>query len=751
MEFLLKIYHRLFEIRIEVINLILLFLIAFSFGMMIKHKLIRAISSVVFSSLISLQLVSLYFVGTFIGYQFYVHFNVRDISEMTDIYLIQIGLLLLIAFSLFLIFYKSKPINDYLSRTINKRIPKTRNLRSRNLKRGFLLIIFLGSLYFMNIEKGLIYSGVDLYSMLDIEEKDLSTSLSDLGITNYVYPNELEVAKGKNVIILSLESFERGYLKGDFKELTPNLNRLKEEWSYMDMKQNDGSDWTSGSLYTNLSGLPAYFGVHGNSIFQKAFHTNITGITHVFKKLGYDMKYITSSNAQFSGTEDLLNTFEINSIIDQSERGEEFRDKDLFEEAKKTLKTYNKNKEQFALFLSTFDTHFPNGIYDERMEEYVEKRDDQLEFMISAVDHMVGDLVEFLKEEEFLSNTVIYIFPDHLKMGNTYKLREQGERSLYLITNAGKEELKKTDNLYQLDLPDLILNGAKIEHNAKFLSRYINESDKNQFIADHIEEITSLNNAGVQRLRAEEYQKKVISPKYQEYKKDTSRFIAHAGGKIGDFTYTNSLEALNKSYNNGFRLFELDIILTKENEIVAAHDWEYWAKITGFKGELPATRAEFLNHPIHKLYTPLELKAINDWFEKHPDAILVTDKINQPKLFSELFIDKNRLMMELFSWEAILEAKELGIRSVIVSENVIGNLGSSALEKLLEQNLDHVAVSKFYVEEHKDQILSFKENNIKVYVFNINFGQNLGEDYYVKYQLDPVYGIYSDTWSFKRD
>ena len=37
---------------------------------------------------------------------------------------------------------------------------------------------------------------------------------------------------------------------------------------------------------------------------------------------------------------------------------------------------------------------------------------------------------------------------------------------------------------------------------------------------------------------------------------DDKKFIAHAGGKIQGHEYTNSLEALDQSYNNGFRYFE---------------------------------------------------------------------------------------------------------------------------------------------------------------------------------------------------
>lgn len=52
--------------------------------------------------------------------------------------------------------------------------------------------------------------------------------------------------------------------------------------------------------------------------------------------------------------------------------------------------------------------------------------------------------------------------------------------------------------------------------------------------------------------------------------------------------------------------------------------------------------------------TPLDMTAINDWFKAHPDAILVTDKVNEPRKFAGQFIDKKRLMMELFDVNSVL-------------------------------------------------------------------------------------------------
>ncbi|MFY0603354.1 MAG: sulfatase-like hydrolase/transferase [Flavobacteriaceae bacterium] len=601
----------------------------------------------------------------------------------------------------------------------------------------------------MNVEKGIISTSSELISMLNVKEQDLSSAFQNLNIKNYVLPKDLKVEKGKNIIILSLESLEKGYLDGKLSHLTPNLNALKKEWNYYEMKQNSGSEWTSGSLYTYLTGMPAYFGVHGNDIFQKAYHSNITGIPHVLKKVNYNMTYISSSNAEFSGTQELLHTFQINKIIDQSFLGKSFRDKDVFDEAKKEILNYTSKEEPFALFISTVDTHFPNGIYDKRMEKYISPKSTDLEFMVASLDYMIGSFINYLKEKNVLSNTVIYIFPDHLKMGAPIIFNDHNERSLYIITNANRSSLKNTDSLYQVDLPKIILDGAEIKHNARFLADFI-IGDKNQFIKNNSEEITALNTVGIQRFNSSQHTPLKVSENYESYTQDTLRFIAHAGGKIGNYTYTNSLEALNNSYKNGIRLFELDIIKTKDGKFVAAHDWDHWAEITNYKGAIPVTSETFLKQSIRGKYTPMDINLINQWFLEHPDAILVTDKVNTPKEFSEQFVDKQRLMMELFTWEAITNGLKENIKATIVSQNVLEDLGNNAVKKLTKNKITTVAVSRTFISENLTLLKELKKNNINVYVYHLNFSTDKDENYVVKYEMDHVYGIYADTWSFTK-
>ncbi len=575
-------------------------------------------------------------------------------------------------------------------------------------------------------------------------------------MSDYISPEQIACKKGKNLIVISLESIEKAFLGNKFSSLTPNLQNLKNNWSYYDLEQNNGSGWTSGSLYTYLTGFPSYFGISANSIFKTAYYSEISSISHVLRKAGYKTTYI-NGNTDFSGIKEMLNTFQFDKIIDfknvksngyESKYG--LRDKDLFELAKKEVENQLSTNEPFALFLSTTDTHHPNGIYDDRMESFISNKNSDLEFMVAAVDYMVGDFISFLNKKNILENTIIYIFPDHLMMGDPSMFKDTGDRGLYLITNANKDKtsIDTLETLYQIDLPKIILNGAEIEHNLKFLTDYIS-GDKNTFIKNNILLITEINTNGMLRIDSKPFILKDISLNYLKYKKDTMRYIAHAGGKIDGLTYTNSKEALDLSYKKGFRLLELDIIQTQDGKFVAAHDWKHWSKITDFKGNIPVTNEQFLEFKLHGKYTPLDIEGINEWFSVHKDAILITDKINDPIKFSKQFIDPNRLMMELFDMNSVKDGIKMGIKSAMPSQSVIKNITKEEIKYLKKIGVKNIAISRRFIAENKDLLNVFKLNGIMPFAYHVNLDAGFDEEYVTKYEMDYIYGIYADEWNFE--
>lgn len=712
----------------------------------------RVFFSLLFSIVLLLQLLSLYFTQTFISYRFFIHFNLRSVESIIGIYTLQIFL-----FSIFSIFVFTLLISsNRFFLWLQVKTKKTVLFRFQNLFVFTSLIVFFSILFL----KG---AAVDdfkaLFEVLNVNTESFKVELKKNDMEDYVTPDDIVSESGKNVIVLSLESFERSYLTEDkFKKLTPNLRRLKNEWNYMDMEESYGSDWTSGSLYTFMTGFPAFFSVEGNSIFQTSYHSEISSIVHIMNKANYSTTFL-NANTDFAGAYEMLKALGIKKIIDKKnfksdieESNFGIRDKDLFDIAKKEILKEKDSKNAFAYFISTTDTHFPDGIYDKRMEKYIPKRQSDLEFMVNSVDYMVGDFIEFLEKNNLLENTIVYIFPDHLKMGDPSIFENKNERSLYVITNSKKNKIKNNEKIFQIDLPNIILDGADIKHNAHFLADYIELKSLNKkiYIKDNINEITALNTSGYLRYDGPLLKDVEENPDlFNKIKNDRMRFIAHAGGRIDGFTYTNSLEALNLSYKKGFRIFELDIIKTSDNVFVAAHDWDHWKSITGYKGNIPVSREVFLKQKIIDRFTPLDIHGINRWFSEHKDAVLVTDKINEPLRFSNSFVDKNRLMMELFDMKAVKEGINANILSSMPSDGIIKEMDEQDLLELKKIGVKHIAISRRLIYLNYEKLLEASLRlGIKPFAFHINADSGIDEEYVLKNEMKYFYGIYADEWYF---
>ena len=226
---------------------------------------------------------------------------------------------------------------------------------------------------------------------------------------------------------------------------------------------------------------------------------------------------------------------------------------------------------------------------------------------------------------------------------------------------------------------------------------------------------------------------------------DPRKFIAHAGGAINGDKYTNSLEALDVNYKNGFRIFELDIITTSDDQFVAAHDWKSRAAHMGYRGDLPPTASEFLAHRILGKYSPMNLDLINNWFAAHPDATLVTDKINQPRLFSDQFIDKSRLIMELFTLDAVDEAVEAGVQ-IMPSTTLLDNLDGNRLDWLLEKGIRQIGLSRLQMSEEAPFIQLLRENGIRTFIFHVGLQTGRDEAWVVCNDFDLVWGMFADEW-----
>ena len=283
--------------------------------------------------------------------------------------------------------------------------------------------------------KGILNKKVEALVLLDSRTSgSFQSSLNTLGMNDYVNKDDISASNsGKNVIVISLESFETAFLNHPDTSITSYFRKLKKNWNYLEINQNLGSNWTAGSLYTLMTGFPALFGSKHNSTFSNSFNSKFSSLPDIFEKLNYEKIFI-SDNADFAGTRAMLNVFGFDKIIDKNQLENKF-DKDLFSAAKKEIIKYEKSKVNYFLLISTLDTHAPNGRYDDSFKELFPNLRG-LEYSIAVLDYLINDFIIFLNEFGYLDNSVVNIIPDHLFMGEPRFITSGEKRSLFLLTNS---------------------------------------------------------------------------------------------------------------------------------------------------------------------------------------------------------------------------------------------------------------------------------------------------------------------------
>lgn len=123
------------------------------------------------------------------------------------------------------------------------------------------------------------------------------------------------------------------------------------------------------------------------------------------------------------------------------------------------------------------------------------------------------------------------------------------------------------------------------------------------------------------------------SPKVEDQGFKAHRMVAHAMGGIEGLTYTNSYDAFKANYEKGFRVFEVDLLLSSEGKLVARHEWgESFTQQLGQQDKLAAdrqgavlTHAEFKAAKIQGVYEPLDWTDVLELMERYPDVYIVTD------------------------------------------------------------------------------------------------------------------------------
>ena len=230
-----------------------------------------------------------------------------------------------------------------------------------------------------------------------------------------------------------------------------------------------------------------------------------------------------------------------------------------------------------------------------------------------------------------------------------------------------------------------------------------------------------------------------------------NKYIIHACGEIADdngnlYTYTNSKEALENSYNAGNRVIEMDFHYTSDGHLVPGYAWGdlYKGDEQMTPGVAPSL-ADYLECKIDGYFTPMTFEDVAEFMRAHEDLLIVTDTKEENEKFCSLVSNdypdlKDRFIIQIYhakEYEPVIRA---GFDHVIYT--LYETDESERTEKaLMDIAKKHLAGFTVYAEWVDDpQFLEIlKKTDTPIYVHTVN------EDAAIASYFDlGIKGIYTD-------
>ncbi len=323
------------------------------------------------------------------------------------------------------------------------------------------------------------YLGINAFTFYDgfktVQNKNINgtkivkniNKVSEYKKENYLKanPKYFGIARGKNVFVIHLESFQQFLLNYHFegREVTPFLNSLiknKNTLSFDNFFHEVGQGKTSDAetmLETGLFGLPqgSFFNsLAQNNTLQAApailsqngnytsavFHGNTAGFwnrNNVYKSMGYD--YFFYNNYYY--------------LDNNSEVGYGIKDKLLFGESIKYLEHL---PQPFYAKYITVTNHFPFNL-DKNVDDFpLAKTDDQVvnNYFRTAhyLDSALAEFFNYLKTSGILKKSIIVIYGDHFGISN------DRNKSLAPLLNKDPNQWNNYQNAMLQRVPLIIYN-----------------------------------------------------------------------------------------------------------------------------------------------------------------------------------------------------------------------------------------------------------------------------------------------------
>lgn len=260
-------------------------------------------------------------------------------------------------------------------------------------------------------------------------QKAMADSSELVDIENYVKSNQKEadedmfgIAKGKNVILISLESVQNFVINGKVhgEEITPFLNDfIKESYYFNNFYHQTGQGKTSDSEFIVANSL---YPVDRGAVFFTNPNNTYVASPSILKENGYFTSVFHANDKSFWNRDLVYHSFgydkffdvESFEVTDENSVGWGLKDIDFFEQSVEIMKDL---PQPFYSKFITLTNHFPFDL--DLDDQYIapydsgDKTVDNYFTTVRYLDEAVKNFIKKLKEAGLYDNSIIIMYGDH--------------------------------------------------------------------------------------------------------------------------------------------------------------------------------------------------------------------------------------------------------------------------------------------------------------------------------------------------
>lgn len=223
--------------------------------------------------------------------------------------------------------------------------------------------------------------------------------------------------------------------------------------------------------------------------------------------------------------------------------------------------------------------------------------------------------------------------------------------------------------------------------------------------------------------------------------------VIHAGGVVAGEIGTNSLEALNNSFYNGYRYIELDFNFTTDGHLVCVHDWEknYFGSDYNFNGAV--SLEEFKKLKIEAEYTTLTLKSLENWLMNKPNTYIITD-IKEDNIAGLKYIKDNcpymmkRLIPQIYNESQYDIVRAMGYENIIYTLYMLNYSQKINTSRIINFAKSHDLVAITFSSElaTSSYVNALKQSGVRLFTHTVNDKNEVQ-----RLKAMGIYGVYSDV------